>query len=97
MVVVSEAQGVEEGSVKFARAGARSRCCVGFIFKRHSGIVWGPGRFAGLLRVGDDCGWALLGNRAAKTGGEVKVYTRHQGSNASKQAPQSNHESASRR
>ena len=24
-----------------------------YLLKRHSGIVWGPGRFAGLLRGGD--------------------------------------------
>jgi len=35
------------------------------LLKRHSGIVWDPGRFAGLLRGGDDdCGRVLFGSRA---------------------------------
>jgi len=31
------------------------------LLKRHSGIVWGPGRFAGLLRGGDVRRLGILG------------------------------------
>ena len=39
------------------------------LLKRHSGIVWDPGRFRGIAprrgREEGDCGWALFGNRVA--------------------------------